>query len=307
SAGGGDAEFFLDLRDRALFFVEELVLRFGPAAEFRDLEKTFLGSGELFRVDQFRVDRPVAVFGPQFLTFVRPEEFQEVFGLGLRSFFGDRDRRFDLDRVRRDDVFDFFAFFFRLDRFVLVGEEHVALALREGREGVATAARLGGGLFEHFLHRFERFGFGGAFFDRRPVDGHDVPAGRAGAERVRGDHFGFFAFLQVLEGFDAERVPFFDQDHDDRFGADAFVFVLVPVFGDDFAFFDEAFHVAAGREVDDRRGLTRGDRTALVTGGAERVGETDAFPLRGLFEGRLEGFGVDRFRGGVTDHTELGA
>ena len=54
-------------------------------------------------------------------------------------------------------------------------------------------------------------------------------------------------------------------------------------------------------------GLARGDRATLVTGGAERVAEADAFALRGFLEGRLEGFGVDRFRGGVADDTELGA
>ena len=47
------------------------------------------------------------------------------------------------------DVFDVFAFVFGLDRLVLVAEEHVALALGEGGERVAAAARLGDGLFEH--------------------------------------------------------------------------------------------------------------------------------------------------------------
>src|SRR6185312_2003877 len=307
SAGGRDAQFLLDLGDRTFFFVEEFVLDFAPAAEFGDLEEGFFRGGELFRVDQLLVDRAVTVFGPDFLAFVRPRPFQEVFGCGLRGFFGDRDRGFDLQRVGRDDVFDVFAFLFRLDRFVLVGEEHVALALGEGGEGVATAARLGGGLFEHRLHRFQRLIFGGSFFDRRAVDGHDVPAGRAGAERVRRDHFDVFIFLQILEGFDAERVAFFDQDHDDRVGRVTAVRLFFPVFGDDFAFFDEPFHVAADREMDNRGGLAGRNRTALVTRGAERVAEADATSLRRFLEGRLEGVGVYRFRGRVADDTELGA
>src|SRR6201999_3277111 len=114
-------------------------------------------------------------------------------------------------------------------------------------------------------------------------------------------------FLQVFEGLDPERVALFDQDHDERGGGDPFVFVLVPVFGDDFAFFDEPFHVAAGGEVDHRGGLAGRDRAALVAGGAEGVAEADALALGSFFEGRLQGFGVDRFRGGVTDHAELGA
>src|SRR6201999_277917 len=131
--------------------------------------------------------------------------------------------------------------------------------------------------------------------------------GRAGAERVRGDHFGFFVFLQVFEGFDAEGVALFDQDHDDRGGGDPFVGLFFPVFGDDFAFFDEPFHGGAGRKGDDRRGLAGRDRATLVAGGAEGVAEADSLALGGLFEGGLKGFGVDRFWGRVTDHTELGA
>ena len=49
----------------------------------------------------------------------------------------------------------------------------------------------------------------------------------------------------------------------------AAVRLFFPAFGDEFAFFDEPFHVAAGGEVDDRGGLARGDRTTLVAGGAE--------------------------------------
>src|SRR6202000_3285847 len=90
-------------------------------------------------------------------------------------------------------------------------------------------------------------------------------------------------------------------------GGDPFVGLFVPIFGDDFAFFDEPFHVGAGGEVDDRRGLAGRDRATLVAGGAEGVAEADSLALGGLFEGGLKGFGVDRFRGRVTDHAELGA
>ena len=83
--------------------------------------------------------------------------------------------------------------------------------------------------------------------------------------------------------------------------------LLVPVFGDEAAFFDEPFHVAGLGEVDDRCGLAGDDRAALVAGGAEGVAEADASALGGFLEGRLEGFGVDGFRGGVADHVELAA
>ena len=50
---------------------------------------SFGGGRELLRVDQFRVDRAVAVFSPDFLAGVRPDELEEVFGGGLRGFLGD--------------------------------------------------------------------------------------------------------------------------------------------------------------------------------------------------------------------------
>src|SRR4029077_15791370 len=106
---------------------------------------------------------------------------------------------------------------------------------------------------------------------------------------------------------DAEGVALFDQDHNQRGGGDACIGLFAPVLGNEFAFFDEPFHVAAGGEVDHRRRLAGGDRAALVTGGAERVAEADSLALRGLLEGRLQGFGVDRFRSGIADDTELGA
>src|SRR6476469_5479064 len=111
SARGGYSEFTLDLRDRAGFFVEEFVVDLAPAAELADLEE-FLRGRELTRVDQFRVDRAVAVFGPDFLAFGRTEEFEEFFRGRLRRRFGDGDRGFDLDRRVGDDVFDVLAFFF---------------------------------------------------------------------------------------------------------------------------------------------------------------------------------------------------
>src|SRR6185369_4749113 len=78
SAARGDSEFLLDLSDRAAFIVEEFVVDFAPAAEFADLEQILRGR-ELLRVDQLRVDRAIAVFGPQLLARVRPEPVDEVF------------------------------------------------------------------------------------------------------------------------------------------------------------------------------------------------------------------------------------
>ena len=111
----------------------------------------------------------------------------------------------------------------------------------------------------------------------------------------------------VVEGLDPLRVALADGDHDDRVLGDAAVGLLVPVLGDEFAFFDQPFHVAGLGEVDDRGGLAGDDRAALVAGGAEGVAEADALAFGGLFEGRLEGFLVDGFGGGVADHVELAA
>src|SRR6476659_7714238 len=77
SAAGGNAEFGLDLGDGTGFVVEELVVDFAPAAELVDLEQ--LGRGrELFLVNQLRVDRAVAVLGPDVLTFIGPDEVEEI-------------------------------------------------------------------------------------------------------------------------------------------------------------------------------------------------------------------------------------
>src|SRR3954452_9944208 len=109
SARGGDSEFTLDLRDRAGFFVEEIVVDFAPAAELADLEEIFR-CRELLRVDEFRVDRAVPIFSPELLAGVGPEEIEEILSRGLGSVFGDRDRGLDQERRGRDDVFDVFAF-----------------------------------------------------------------------------------------------------------------------------------------------------------------------------------------------------
>src|SRR5258707_14742206 len=218
SARGGHSEFGLDLRDGTAFVVEEFVVDLAPAAELADLEQVLRGR-ELLRVNELRVDRAVAIFGPQFLTFVRPEELEEIFRRRLRRAFGDRDRSFDQDRRGRHDVFDVFAFFFGLDRLVLVAEQYVALALGEGGERVAGAARLRLGLFQHGLDRFQGLCGGLALVDRGAVDGHDVPASRAGAEWVRRDYTDVFG-LQVVNGVNPLRVALADDEHDDRIGGD---------------------------------------------------------------------------------------
>ena len=225
-----------------------------------------LGVGNCFSVDQFRVDRAVAVLSPQFLAGVRPDVVEELLRR-LRGVFGDGDRGLDQDRAGRDHVVDVLALVLGLDRLVLVAEQHVALALGEGGERVAGAARLHHRLVEHGLDGVERLLRGFARVQLRAVDRHDVPARGAGAERVRGDDLDVLG-QQVVKRLQALGVALADRHDDDRVLGDPVVLLLVPI-GRDLAGFDQADHVAALGEMDDGGGLTGLDRTALVAGGAE--------------------------------------
>src|SRR5436305_2788125 len=80
SASGADSQVLLDLRDRPVGLVEELGVDLVPAAELVDREQA-LGSRELLRIDQLRVDRAVAVLCPDLLTGVRPDEIKELLRL----------------------------------------------------------------------------------------------------------------------------------------------------------------------------------------------------------------------------------
>src|SRR6476661_2399745 len=239
SACGRDPELLLDLRDLALRLVEELVVDLVPAAELVNREEV-LRRRKLLRVHQLRVDRPVAVLRPDLLTRIGPDEVHEVLRR-LRRLLRDRDRRLDQDRRRRDHVVHVLALGLGLDRLVLIRDEDVALALGEGCERVAAGPGLHLGLREDGLDRVERLLRGLALVQLRPVDGHDVPARRARAERVRGDHADVLVD-QVVERVDALRVPLADDQDGNRVLSDPLVLLLVPVRGDE-AGVDQPGHV----------------------------------------------------------------
>src|SRR4051812_32466267 len=128
SLGSGDPRRLLDLRDRALVRVEEVVVDLRPAAQVADGEQA-LRRGELGGVllQHGLVDRPVAPLGEALLRGRRQGVAHERLGLGqvLRAL-EDRDRVLDQDRLVGDDVVDLLALALGGDRLVLVGDEDVA-------------------------------------------------------------------------------------------------------------------------------------------------------------------------------------
>src|SRR3954469_14277701 len=120
SLGSGDPRRLLDLGDRALVGIEELVVDLRPAAEVADREQP-LRRRELRLVlgkDGLR-DRPVAPVGEDLLRRrgqrVLHERLRLLAVLRLRD---DGDRVLDRDRLVGDDVVDLLALLLRGDRLV---------------------------------------------------------------------------------------------------------------------------------------------------------------------------------------------
>ena len=67
---------------------------------------------------------------------------------------------------------------------------------------------------------------------------------------------------------------------------------------------DQALHVGLERELDDVGRLAGLDRTALVAGRSERVGEVDVLAVGRVLEARLEALLVDLLRSRVRDEVE---
>src|SRR6185295_486722 len=133
SLGSGDPRRLLDLRDRALVRIEEVVVDLRPATEVADREQALrrreLG---LVRVEDPLVDGPVAPVGERLLRLRRQREVEErLCLLRMARLRDDRDRVLDQDRLVGDDVVDLLALLLRRDRLVLVGEQDVAGAARE--------------------------------------------------------------------------------------------------------------------------------------------------------------------------------
>ena len=90
-------------------------------------------------------DRAEAGLGVVGLALLAELEVQEVLG-GRRGVRGQRGRVLDQQGVVGEDVVDVVTGGPGLDRVVLVGEQDVAVAGDERRQGVATAARQGDGV-----------------------------------------------------------------------------------------------------------------------------------------------------------------
>ena len=119
-----------------------------------------VGNLALFLASTDLVHGPVAARLPTTAVPVGVHRnFEEV--LGLRRGVGRRrGGRLDQDRVVGDDVVDLLTGLLGLDRVALVGEQDVALAAREGGQGITRATRLGDGVLEQRLQESQRLGGG---------------------------------------------------------------------------------------------------------------------------------------------------
>src|SRR3954453_10123685 len=306
SLGSGDPRRLLDLGDRPLVRVEELVVDLRPPAEVADREEALRGRElRLGLVEDGLVDRPVAPVGERLLRRRREREVQERLRLLRVARLGDdRDRVLDLDRLVGHDVVDLLALFLGGDRLVLVGDEDVAGA------GGEVVERLAAGLvLDHDVlgDELAQVGEPGrrvlAAAALSAVGGHDVPLRRAARERVRGEDLDA-RLEQVVPGADVLRVALADDEADDRLRDEALRRRARPVLADE-PVLDEAVHVRRERERHDVGGEARLDRAALVTGGAVGLAEADAVAGRRLLEAG-DDLVVDDLRGRVGDERELG-
>src|SRR4051794_37927594 len=306
SLGSGDPRRLLDVGDRALVGIEELVVDLRPAAEVADREQS-LRRRELRLVlgEDALVDRPVAPVGEDLLRRRRQgvvhERLRLLEVLRLRD---DRDRVLDGDRLVGDDVVDLLALLLGGDRLVLVGDEDVAGAGREVVERLTAGLVLDHDVLGDELAQIgEPGGRVLAAAALRAVGGHDVPLRRAARERVRGEDLDA-RLEQVVPRADVLRVALADDEADDRLRDEALRRRARPVLGDE-PVFDEAVHVRRERERHDVGGEARLDRAALVTGGAVGLAEADAVAGRRLLEAG-DDLVVDDLRGRVRDERELG-
>src|SRR3954462_5493285 len=182
STVSGDPRLLLDLREGARRRVEERVVDLAPAAEVADREEA-RRRRKLRRVglQDGLVDGPVAPVGELLLRRLGEREAHERLRLGQRlALLHDGDRVLDRDRPVGDHVVDVLPLLLRRDRLVLVGEQDVAGARREGLQRLAP--RLG----------LDLDVLGDQLVDvvgvlALAVRGEQVPLRRARRERVRGD------------------------------------------------------------------------------------------------------------------------
>src|SRR3954451_15853377 len=274
SLGSGDPRRLLDLRDRALVRIEELVVDLRPAAEVADREQP-LRRRELRLVlgEDGLVDRPVAPVGEDLLGRRRQRVLHER--LRLREVLrlrDDRDRVLDRDRLVGDDVVDLLALLLGGDRLVLVGDEDVAGAGREVVERLAAGLVLDHDVLGDELAQVgEPGGRVLAAAALRPVGGHDVPLRRAARERVRREDLDA-RLEQVVPRADVLRVALAHDEADDRLRDEALRRRARPVLADE-PVADEPLHVGREGERDDVGGEAGLDRAALVARGAVGLAE----------------------------------
>src|SRR5262245_2181917 len=241
---------------------EERIGDLRPTAEVVDREQP-RRDRELVRVlvEHGLDHRSISRVRERLLSRVAEEVVDERLRRAARVL-GDRDRVLDQDRAGGRHVLEVDALLIRLDRLVLVADQHVALAARERVERVSGAVVLNRGVIDHLLDEVLRLRLGLAGLDLRPVDGHDVPAGAARGGRVRIDDLDVAA-SEVGEGLDVLRVPRPHHQGDDRVRNDPLVLVLIPVGRDD-PRVDQPRHVRLERELDDVGRLPGLDGAALI-------------------------------------------
>src|SRR3954469_10639988 len=306
SLGSGDPRRLLDLRDRALVRVEEVVVDLRPAAEVADREEALrrreLG---LVGVEDLLVDGPVAPVGERLLRLRREGEVQECLRLlRMARLRDDRDRVLDRDRLVGGHVVDLLALLLRRDRLVLVRDQDVAGAGREVVERLAPGLVLDDDVLGDELAQIGEAGLRVlAAAALGAVGGQDVPLRRAARERVRGEDLDA-RLEQVVPRADVLRVALADDEADDRLRDEALRRRARPVLGDE-PVLDEAVHVRRERERHDVGGEARLHRAALVARGAVGLAERHAVAGRGLLEAG-DDLVVDDLRGRVRDERELG-
>ena len=219
--------------------------------------------------EHLRQDRPVALLAEDALRLGRAQEVDEGLGLLRIGRLGDDgDGVLDEDRLIRDDVLELFALLLGGDGLVLIGDQHVAFAAGEGGQRLARALVQHRNVSEELAQVLDGLFLGLALLELGAVGGHDVPAGAAGGERVRGDDLD--ALLeQIVPGGDLLRVVRTDGEDDDGVGHHAVVLVGIPVLGDKTRF-DEAGDVRLEGEGNDIGRQTALDGAALLAGGRER-------------------------------------
>src|SRR5580765_1871466 len=192
-------------------WVEELLLDLGPTADVLDREQLRPGR-EVEPTRSGGDDRPVTVLRKDLLRGCRAQELQERlrFGLVLRGR-RNRDRVLDQDRRLRDDELNGLSFLLCEHRLVLIREEDIATARKEGLQPFARARRLCDNVLPELAQIVDGLLRRLAGTQRTTVGGHDVPASPTRRERVRRDHLNA-RLEQVVPGLQLLRVTVADDE-----------------------------------------------------------------------------------------------